>query len=242
MFLSLPTELRLEIYEYLVPNHLVPFVNTHKHLLRHDEEPCCPAILCASRQIYNEIINMWYGTAKFSIQITPIGISFLGVTINSQDAKLPVNFLLVRSFKIFLVLGWYTAQYLDGPSLKPWTKVFINWLSPGPSRLTRVTLSRVEFTPSPRAWALNSYLADGGERFKAVLWWQLRPLRIMRGIHMQFDDIEPFWVSLSHRRVWLMTGHPKSVTKQVGKKMERIRSFYLEYLAKKVSQDAEVSS
>ncbi|CZR51759.1 uncharacterized protein PAC_01636 [Phialocephala subalpina] len=70
-FLGLPIELRTAIYEHLIPNDHVQgywFRNKggppDRRPVRYDKQPCCPAILRINRQIHDEVIGIFYGTAR----------------------------------------------------------------------------------------------------------------------------------------------------------------------------------
>lgn len=116
-FLSLPIELRIAIHQHLVPNAFVAgywFENPPQHLpFRDDEQPCCPAILRTNRQIYNESIGIWYGSARFRIYITERHLYFLGSKIHNRDAKLPSCFRLIRSLIVDMKLQCPREQTSD---------------------------------------------------------------------------------------------------------------------------------
>ncbi|KAF2666217.1 hypothetical protein BT63DRAFT_427996 [Microthyrium microscopicum] len=74
-FLSLPAELRLMIYEHLVPDikgDIRPELYDKRRSnfpLRDDGTKCAPQILRVNRQVYDEIKSMWYGGLTFVIKI-----------------------------------------------------------------------------------------------------------------------------------------------------------------------------
>jgi len=80
--------------------------------VRHDKQPCCPALLRINRQIHDEVIGMFYGTANFRIFVTGCWCYFLGVKFCTQDLgnatanKLPLGFRFIRSLHISLRMDW----------------------------------------------------------------------------------------------------------------------------------------
>lgn len=97
-FLTLPLDIRRMVYEYLIPDETVPSkrpfkyprsrqTNTFWQPLRHDKAPLSIAILLTDRQIYEEIIEMWYAAADFHLGIgTNMQTS---LCMLSEDFKLP---------------------------------------------------------------------------------------------------------------------------------------------------------
>jgi len=75
-FMDLPAELRLHIYSYLMPNTNIntcqdyvkstvfpgKFYSYWPIQLRHDCKPCCPSLLRTNRQIYHEMVELWYSS------------------------------------------------------------------------------------------------------------------------------------------------------------------------------------
>jgi len=241
-FLSLPTELRLAIYEYLIPNNRVSPIIAREPPLRHDEQPCCPAILRLNHQIYNEVIGMWYGTATFGMNIAGRHFHALGVKVDNRDANLPSNFRLIRSLSIAIMLHWPPEGQIQYSfeSLTPWTKFIADSLSAGPYKLCHVALHEVTFYPSQTSAIIDSYVSDRGNQIKRAFEWNLGPLRMMRGVSLRFDGISPFWPQsgMGKERVFAESGQPRRVVSRVISKMERARASFLESLAEEVSQNA----
>lgn len=105
-FLGLPVELRLLIYEYFIPNEGVWGYRLPRNL-RSDKEPCCPAILRVNRQIYDEIIGMWYGTAEYGIVIMR-DFHIHGRPISNPDTALSSTFRFITSLSLSVALQWFT--------------------------------------------------------------------------------------------------------------------------------------
>lgn len=242
-FLSLPIELRIAIYDHLIPNANVASYGTHTNPaiyppFRHDKQPCCPAILRTNRQIYNEVIGMWYGTAKFGMYMTGRHLYFLGTRIHDRNAKLPSSFRFVRSLSLDIMLQWPREQSSNLLSSKSWTNLIAECLSTGPYNLRQVTLYRVKFSRSNMPVVIDSCLKDRGKQFKSILEQNLGPLRIIRGVNLKFDEID----LLGGRGAWLHgiileSGHPSHVVLRVFGKLQRIRTKFLQSLAEQVSQE-----
>ncbi|KAL9007754.1 MAG: hypothetical protein Q9173_007046 [Seirophora scorigena] len=93
--LNLPTEIRLEIYSYLLPN--IPSYPTgisephtaHPASLRSDSDPAQPAILFTCRKIYHEAIRLLYRNRRFDFDIAG---HLLRSVANRQNRISAVNF------------------------------------------------------------------------------------------------------------------------------------------------------
>jgi hypothetical protein len=240
--LSLPVELRLAIYAHLIPNNRVPPKNDSKTPSRHDEQPCCPAVLRINRQIYNEVIGMWYGTAIFGINITGRHLYILGLKIDDRNTKLPPNFGLIRSLSITIMLHWPPLGQIQYSfeNQTPWTKLIADSLSAGPYKLSHVAIHLVTFYESQLPAITESYLNDRGNQVKVALEWNLGPLRRMRGVNLRFDGISPLLPpsGSSHGRVRVLSGQPLHVVLRVFSKLEGIRARFFERLVDDVSQNA----
>lgn len=76
-FLRLPTEIRLEIYKYLVPRGLVRLQydgNLGMRFIAHDNcnwtvQEFSTAILRVNKQIYYEIIDLWFGIGRYCLTV-----------------------------------------------------------------------------------------------------------------------------------------------------------------------------
>jgi hypothetical protein len=103
-FLSLPYELRLRIYQYLIPD-CVEFISgtSPKRLpLRLDRVPCCPALLRTNQQIHRELIELFYGSVTFEIIIAR-SVHVFGNPF-SAEARLPSTIRWMRNIRIDISL------------------------------------------------------------------------------------------------------------------------------------------
>jgi hypothetical protein len=70
-FLTLPVEIRLQIYTYLIPATLIPCTHSNQRKRLHAKKhQFTPSLLYASTQIHNEIIELWYGIPHYGINVT----------------------------------------------------------------------------------------------------------------------------------------------------------------------------
>ncbi|KAF2495672.1 hypothetical protein BU16DRAFT_396447 [Lophium mytilinum] len=84
--MELPTEIRLMIYDYLVPDKLVPCprtsnARTRRHSeyksLRHDDDNCFPALLRSSQFVNAEFSYVFFGSAIFQMKVQWHAVTFL---------------------------------------------------------------------------------------------------------------------------------------------------------------------
>lgn len=192
-FLFLPTELRLQIYKYLVPNRRVwadITLHTHKRYFvqqratlkwdapvlyfRHDEQPCYPALLRANHQIYSEFVEVFYGTAWFAIEIAGSYLSGLGMEYVHRTDTLPTNLRYIRNLRLTMWLHWPEGGVIDAPAV-PWLTLLLN-LNVMP-KLRRIQLGSVLGLQSTVRPTIESIDSDGGEQLNKVMEWNLGPLR-----------------------------------------------------------------
>ncbi|KAE8383103.1 hypothetical protein BDV26DRAFT_252159 [Aspergillus bertholletiae] len=105
-FLQFPPEVRLSIYQYLIPDlpirNLSLLRDRSKTIhLRHDGSRCCPAILRTNHQIYAEVIQEWYGSTSYEIVLDTKYILFCGKVIPPY-APLPSTIQWVQSVRLCL--------------------------------------------------------------------------------------------------------------------------------------------
>lgn len=257
--LSLPIELRNAIYKFLVPDdHVqgywyVPKVGgpPDKRPVRLDKEPCCPAVLRTNRQIYTEVIGMFYGTASFAIYVSDFYCWFLGVQYCTENlnlaipATLPATFRLVRSLQISIhfSLPWslYEPPSTDPvlpplPSPRPGTILIEECLKVAPNSLRQVQLHYLMTTPRRLPWLVRAAVQDHGWQFKVALKKFLDPLRILREIELSFDNIPK--VRLHYPEVLGLNPQLSSneEVRAVVKKLLKLRTRALRQLAQHVSQ------
>jgi hypothetical protein len=134
------------IYGYLIPDQTRLTYASQKltyelRPVRYDQQPCSPAMLRVNRQIYNEIVGMWYGNADYIMRIIWRAVFIFGETIIERDGVLPRNFCLIRSLQISINLDMPQSESLDSwdPPI-PWMKVLVDCLATGPKKLTAITL------------------------------------------------------------------------------------------------------
>ena len=69
-FLELPVEIRLIIYQYLIPDQPVPARRSGMRRLRQDRTPVSTAIFRVSKTIHEEVADLFYGHTTFDIDVT----------------------------------------------------------------------------------------------------------------------------------------------------------------------------
>jgi len=235
MLLQLPTELRLEIYKHLIPDNLQGVIGVqnpnyyYKPFLRHDQMPCSPAMLRINRQIYKELIEIWYGTANFGLCIMDGEMDFLGVRISQQNNVLSPNLRLIRSLSLSIKLT------LPDEWHEPCTKPIANCLSTGPYNLSTISLYGVVFDPCVSQGLFDLYLIDGGKRFFGILEWNLAPLTTIQGVTLLWKDLNPIW---EVRDEWDLIPSFESLDdlRLARTTLEKLRDEHLEALASTMGQ------
>jgi hypothetical protein len=122
-FLKLPPELRIYVYRYLIPNQ--PSKQDHAQVAqlclprRYDGQPCCPALLTASKGIYREFVKEWYSHIPYDIilatqishQFGPGTFQFLYRLVDPYTAirpHSPLQFVKELNLHIHIdELAWY---------------------------------------------------------------------------------------------------------------------------------------
>jgi hypothetical protein len=69
-FLALPVEARLMIYQYLIPDKLVPASHSNNRCLRADYTAVSTAIFRVNKTIHEEVADLFYGQTTFGIHVT----------------------------------------------------------------------------------------------------------------------------------------------------------------------------
>lgn len=211
-FLNLPIELRTAIYEYLIPNDEVLgywFISQNggppdRRPVRHDKQPCCPAVLRINRQIHDEVIGMFYGTARFFMYVVGCRCYVFGMKFATEDLhevtanKLPPGFRFIRSLHITIKMEWPLGLDVQPtlnsalpplPKPPPATTLLANCLWKRSYELRQVTLGEVGLSPRLMPEVIHSTLEDHGKRFRAICRECLGPLLILRGVDIKFDDL-----------------------------------------------------
>ncbi|RHZ60850.1 hypothetical protein CDV55_106181 [Aspergillus turcosus] len=105
-FLSLPPEVRLQIYHYLIPNIPIrnfPLIRNKKPPLRRDGKPCCPALLRTNHAIHTEAIREWYSAAAYEVIVDAKYILFCG-KILAPYVPLPSTIRYVTTMHLCIAL------------------------------------------------------------------------------------------------------------------------------------------
>ena len=69
-FLELPVEIRLIIYQYLIPDQPVQARRSGMRSLRQDRTPVCTAVFRVNKTIHEEVADLFYGHTTFNIDVT----------------------------------------------------------------------------------------------------------------------------------------------------------------------------
>ncbi|EAL85342.1 hypothetical protein LV164_005659 [Aspergillus fumigatus] len=105
-FLSLPPEVRLQVYHYLIPNIPVrnfSLIRNKRPPLRRDGQPCCPALLRANHAIHTEAIREWYSAAAYEVIVDAKYILFCG-KILAPYVPLPSTIRYVTTMHLCIAL------------------------------------------------------------------------------------------------------------------------------------------
>ncbi|CZR65773.1 uncharacterized protein PAC_15673 [Phialocephala subalpina] len=260
-FMSLPIELRQGIYKYLIPDDHVPAYwvaprippwpgqyGSHIRILRHDKQPCCTEILRINRQIHDEVIGLFYGTASFGVHINGPYCFFLGVKYCTEDLDLampntlPPTFRLVRSLSISIFLSWSwessTGSTLPPlPFPTPGTNLISDCLKKGSYNLSQVLFDELRPELPHMPLVAHVTIRDRGWLYKVAQLKYLGPLHILRGVDLKFDGIGPMHVDYAR----IIARNPElSSQKEVRHVLEKIlilRKRALRQLAEQVMQD-----
>lgn len=260
-FLSLPLELRTQIYEYLIPDDVVQGYwfsrqgARDSRPIRQDQQACCPAILRSNRQIHDEVIGMFYGTARFIMQINGRWRHFLGMGFSTQDSdnapqRLPPGFRFVRSLRINLYIRWPWKSgeepITDNRAIRlplPGATLMDEYLSTGTYELRRVMLAGIVPFKSRMRAIIDTTIADQGLLFRAVLKQHLAPLRKLRGVDLQFDTSDKIGrKGVNRKDIIIESLRSREEVLLVFARLETIRLRFLRKLVEEVSQHTQVSS
>ena len=80
-FLKIPMEMRLRIYQFLLPDRPIP-ARYGKSSLASDDGGVYTAILCVNRQIHDEAAGLLYRTRAFSIELHGDWLSMCNLSKN----------------------------------------------------------------------------------------------------------------------------------------------------------------
>jgi hypothetical protein len=103
-FLDLPAELRLQVYEYLLPD--VP----HRKIryptpatLRRDGSKASTAFMASCKQVHEEAAHALYGSGRFWVSINPCYIYFLNKRIRIQERDQARSLLVLRQVEDLII-------------------------------------------------------------------------------------------------------------------------------------------
>ncbi|KAL3417432.1 hypothetical protein PVAG01_11432 [Phlyctema vagabunda] len=108
--MELPFELRLSIYQFLIPNIFREEMRVNTKALR-DDGPCYPALLRANRQLYKEVSKQFYGQVYFRLWINPSGWHFNGNDGMPIKNALPSAIQMVGQLDLSIYLGMYSDNF-----------------------------------------------------------------------------------------------------------------------------------
>jgi hypothetical protein len=194
--MKLPGELRLHIYSYLIPNNEVAprfrlpeamRAEDTRCTLRSDTNPCCPAILRANKQIYKEVVNMWYTSVTYCMLIRDGRISFLGADNYHMKSQLPPTIRKIRSLKLCITFKrWHRQARGHGP----WpscTKLLAKSMTPGSYELRNLELQISGSSDEARSFFGHDNCNT--DLLRADLEWNLAPLRALRGVKLTYREL-----------------------------------------------------
>jgi hypothetical protein len=242
VFLRLPLELRIEVYKHLIPNALRLGSEPQ---YRDDFQPCYPAILRTNRQIYEEVIGLWYGTSLYRVATWGRGISFwafTGTYLQNIPSLFWPSFRLLRSLKYDLRIDWFRfAAARAGNVNDPWTKTLADCFSRGQYALRELKLT-LTFGQDCLGGLIPACAQDWSI-FPSCLEWNVAPLQILRGVHMEFISQVPSYRNASFW--WKVRFRPPipaeweiSFTPELLRKMRRTTIRYLQQLASAISRES----
>jgi hypothetical protein len=81
-FLNIPAEMRLRVYQFLLPDRPIPARYSNSRNLKIDGERVYTAILRVNHQIHDEAVGLLYGTGVFTIELSGNSLSMCNSTSN----------------------------------------------------------------------------------------------------------------------------------------------------------------
>jgi hypothetical protein len=108
-FMVLPPEVRLLIYQYIIPSTLVKNDSYERHEdrkppLRDDFSPCSAALFRTCRQIYKELHREWYRKPVYNVSLAYGSNRFLS-SLSLYWITLPPAFLQQSGSAYVLLIG-----------------------------------------------------------------------------------------------------------------------------------------
>jgi hypothetical protein len=128
-FMLLPAELRRGIYLYLVPNMPYDPVKSgglydewdFDERFRYYDEICCPELLRTNREIYDEMLPLFYESTEFTIMVGDQSVKALNKSFASVNT-LPPGFKKVKTLTLIILCEKYSPDFLslvEGPVWRP---------------------------------------------------------------------------------------------------------------------------
>ena len=172
-FLSLPKEIRLQIYHFLAPN-------TPKSPFRDDSRPCCPSILRTNRTIYKEAVVEWYSLMPYKASIFVKELQLLSFTI-SPDEALPWMFQAIKFLDLSIRLEKVSMPGLDYKSSRHLAvhQILYTCFPPRATRAGNLQQLRVELGVMPPFFLAYKHQPDQLQR---ALDGNLSALRNLHGL------------------------------------------------------------
>ena len=122
-------------------------------------------------------------------------------------------------------------------------KMIADSLSAGPYNLPSVAVQEVSLYRRQMPTIIESCLDNRCNQFKMIPEWNLGPLRMMRGLNVQFAGIRLPWANPTWCEIIIVeSGHLRHVVLRLFSTMRRDVVRYLEGLAEEVPQNGEVRS
>ncbi|OCK77859.1 hypothetical protein K432DRAFT_395262 [Lepidopterella palustris CBS 459.81] len=209
-FILLPAEIRLQIYNYLRPNIMVPFwldqLTSQRPAFRAHMELCNLAVLRTCRLIYDEILPEWYGCVTYQTDIfeDEPDLHVLGVPW-ALGQHVPKGFRHIKSINLCLefplTLRLDKTDLINEDFLVPYIGIgtFAEIFSSPKTKLeTLHVTSSIRDSPFDR-------LRGHPDAVKTVVRWMLRPLLAIRRL-FEFKLEGEFWPRLTS--MGYGPGHP----------------------------------
>lgn len=117
--MTLPVEIRLLIYSYLIPNATVPSGSWKDKWeqygvwvrLRHDRKPCRLALLQTNRTIYYEMVELLYSSPCYSLWLEKNNLRFVNRYFSSVTS-LPFGFQFITSLSLTVKVAGRSLDYI----------------------------------------------------------------------------------------------------------------------------------
>ncbi|KAJ8063355.1 hypothetical protein OCU04_008583 [Sclerotinia nivalis] len=213
-FLRLPPELRILIYNELIPNeyirsnfssHITPGrLRNRTHfatwetfspwgLLRKDGDYCYPEILRLNWQIYYEVIPLWYGTGRFHLWISNV-VNFLDQT-TLLSGSVPHVLKFVTSLRVFIYVRGVNVVSTSTSSRQN-NHEFLTGLGDYLAKSGTLKQLRIELSIHMPTWL--SALEGSSEDLSSLLESTLCPFRDISGLSKMTTTIR-FPINTNHR-------------------------------------------